>query len=83
MSCDQGTGWANTEYRTYEFVDPSGKDKSATLKESQPSWKSRRGSAIPLTETEQRELKAVEQKHLGNALAELPVVQPQDGPARQ
>jgi hypothetical protein len=77
MLCDQGTGWANTEYRTYEFADPSGKDENASLKETRPSWRRRRGSAIPLTETEQRELRAVEQKHLEKELAKLDVSYPQ------
>ncbi|KAB5542969.1 histidine phosphatase superfamily [Coniochaeta sp. 2T2.1] len=55
MNPSAGTGWANAEYRTYEFVDESGKDENASLKETRPSWRRRRGSAIPLTETEQRE----------------------------
>ena len=73
---DQGTGWENTEFRTYEFVDPSGNDKNASLRETRPSWRRRRGSEIPLTETEQRELRAVEQKHLEKELANLDVAQP-------
>lgn len=54
-----GTGWQNTEYRSYEFVDPEGDDDVASLRETKPSWRRRRGSAIGLTETEQRELRAV------------------------
>lgn len=83
VSCDQGTGWANMECRTYEFADPSGKDENAGMKESPPSWRSRRGSAIPPTEAEQRQLKAVVVKNLDEALAELPVFEPQKGTARQ
>lgn len=55
----------------YEYVDPSGKDENASLKETDPSWRRRRGSAKPLTETEQRELRAVEQKHLEKELAAI------------
>ncbi|KAH9907504.1 phosphoglycerate mutase-like protein [Xylariomycetidae sp. FL2044] len=51
-----GTGWANTEVRSYEFADPTGEDPNASLKETQTSRRSRMGSAIPLTETEQMEL---------------------------
>ncbi|KAL5883708.1 hypothetical protein ACKVWL_002698 [Pyricularia oryzae] len=49
----------NTEWRSYEFSDSSGQDSQASLKETKQSWERRRGTAIPLTETEQRELKAV------------------------
>ncbi|KAI1380375.1 phosphoglycerate mutase-like protein [Hypoxylon crocopeplum] len=66
MKIERGTGWSNTELRSYEFEDPSGQDPNATLKEIQPSWRRRRGSAIPLTETEQREL----QEAYETALAE-------------
>lgn len=48
-----GTGWLNTELRTYEFADPSGQDVDASLKETKPSWRNRRGSEVPLTLTEQ------------------------------
>ncbi|KAI2628776.1 phosphoglycerate mutase-like protein [Hypoxylon sp. NC1633] len=53
---EHGTGWENTELRSYEFEDPTGQDPDAYLKEIQQSWRRRRGSAIPLTETEQLEL---------------------------
>ncbi|EON99762.1 putative phosphoglycerate mutase family protein [Phaeoacremonium minimum UCRPA7] len=59
MDPARGTGWQNTEYRSYEFVDPEGDDDVASLRETKPSWRRRRGSAIGLTETEQRELRAV------------------------
>ncbi|KAI1387477.1 phosphoglycerate mutase-like protein [Hypoxylon trugodes] len=54
---NRGTGWNNVELRSYEFADPTGQDPGASLKETQPSWRSRRGSAIPLTETEQQQLR--------------------------
>ncbi|KAI0133836.1 histidine phosphatase superfamily [Xylariales sp. AK1849] len=52
----KGTGWHNTECRSFEFQDPTFRDPDASLKETKPSWRARRGSAIPLTETEQRQL---------------------------
>jgi len=48
-----GTGWANTEWRSYEFVDET--DATASLKELQES-RDRRGER-PLSEAEQRNLK--------------------------
>lgn len=48
-----GTGWANTECRSYEFVDAT--DASASLVELQES-RDRRGER-PLSEAEQRNLK--------------------------
>lgn len=58
----RGTGWMNTEWRSYEFVhDGTGKDEDeeASIIETEGSWKRRRGSEVPLTETERRELRAV------------------------
>ncbi|KAL1835317.1 hypothetical protein VTK73DRAFT_5780, partial [Phialemonium thermophilum] len=60
---NRGTGWENTEYRSYEFVDPTGRDPDASVKETDASWRRRRGSARGLTEAEQRELRAVVQEH--------------------
>lgn len=54
-----GTGWQNTEYRSYEFIKPEGGDQQASLRETHPSWRRRRGSAIPLTEAEQRQARSV------------------------
>ena len=53
-----GTGWANTEYRSYEFVDPSFRDSAASLIETRESRAERTGSEKPLSEDEQRELRA-------------------------
>jgi broad specificity phosphatase PhoE len=50
-----GTGWENTEWRSYEFVEGS---EGASLKETGESRERRRGKEIGLTEDEQRELKA-------------------------
>lgn len=52
-----GTGWTNTEFRTYEF-DPA-KSDSASLKETDESCTRRRGAEKPLTEAENRNLKRV------------------------
>jgi len=56
LNYSKGTGWENTECRTYEFV--SEYDDEARLKETKASWRERRGSAIGLTETEQMELRS-------------------------
>jgi hypothetical protein len=54
-----GTGWQNTEYRSYEFDDPEGEDPEARIHETKTSWRRRRGSAIGLTPTEQQQMRAV------------------------
>jgi len=50
-----GTGWANTECRSFEFVED---DAEASVIETRQSRERRRGSEIPLTKDEQRELRA-------------------------
>ncbi|ROW03028.1 hypothetical protein VMCG_05811 [Cytospora schulzeri] len=59
MDFSRGTGWANTECRSYEFVEPEGDDSEAKVQETKPSWRRRRGSAIALTDTEQQQLRSV------------------------
>ncbi|KAK2599861.1 hypothetical protein N8I77_011583 [Diaporthe amygdali] len=59
MDLTRGTGWDNTEYRSYEFDEPEGDDSEARLHETKPSWRRRRGSAIGLTSTEQQQMRAV------------------------
>ncbi|ROV90190.1 hypothetical protein VSDG_08805 [Cytospora chrysosperma] len=59
MDFARGTGWDNTECRSYEFVEPEGDDPEAMIRETESSWQARRGSAIPLTDTEQQQLKSV------------------------
>lgn len=70
MNPVQGTGWENTEWRTYEFVEEEGKkegeEDEARLRETAVSWRRRRGSAKGLTETEQMELRIA----VGKALEE-------------
>ncbi|KAL2135772.1 hypothetical protein VTI74DRAFT_6977 [Chaetomium olivicolor] len=57
VSIERGTGWENTEWRSYEFVEEDGEE--ARLRETRVSWRRRRGSEKGLTETEQMELRAV------------------------
>jgi broad specificity phosphatase PhoE len=47
-----GTGWKNAEYRSYEFVDPSGNDASASVIETEAS-KVRRAHARNLVSISQ------------------------------
>lgn len=58
------TGWNNCEYRSYQFVDPTGEDEDAVLAETADSWRRREGMQIAPTQTEQREMRAVVQKRL-------------------
>jgi len=50
-----GTGWENTEFRSYEFVEGS---EGASLSETRESRERRRGTEKGLTVDEQRELRA-------------------------
>lgn len=62
------TGWANCEYRSYQFADPTGDDEDAALLETKESWQRRQGDAKPLTITEQRQLRPVAQKQMAPLL---------------
>jgi len=58
-----GTGWANTEFRSYNFIGGD-EDDNASIAETKESRERRKGSEIPLTADEQRELKAsAEREH--------------------
>ncbi|CAM1501799.1 Fc.00g037830.m01.CDS01 [Cosmosporella sp. VM-42] len=61
---DKATGWTNCEYRSYQFVDPTGKDEDAALQETEESWLRRQGSTTVPTPTEQRELRPVVLKQM-------------------
>ncbi len=50
-----GTGWANTETRSYRFPDEN--DENAPLEETSESREARRGTEKPLSKTEQLELR--------------------------
>lgn len=53
----KGTGWANCEWRTYEFKDGVGAgDENATIVETEGSRARRRGTEKGLSDTEQAEL---------------------------
>ncbi|GAB1315710.1 hypothetical protein MFIFM68171_05920 [Madurella fahalii] len=74
MNMQKGTGWENTEWRSYEFANGE-EDEEARLRETEVSWRRRRGSAKGLTETEQMELrmaigKAMEEEFGGEKKAE-------------
>lgn len=56
---DIATGWANCEYRSYQFIDPTGQDEDAALQETEESWQRRRGTEKPTTATERRQIRAV------------------------
>ncbi|KAI1327397.1 histidine phosphatase superfamily [Xylariaceae sp. FL0255] len=58
-----GTGWENTEYRSYHFADKTWADPNATLKEL-PESRARRDLSAPLDETEHRQLRAAFEVHL-------------------
>lgn len=64
LDVGKGTGWDNTEYRSYEVIleetGEEGEGKGEVkLVETKRSWRRRRGSAVKgLTETEQMELRA-------------------------
>ncbi|KAH8666608.1 histidine phosphatase superfamily [Xylariales sp. PMI_506] len=66
----RGTGWENTEYRSYEFEDATYQDPDAALKETHPSWRRRRGSAIPLSETEHRQIQQAIAEQIENEIRE-------------
>ncbi|GKT99832.1 phosphoglycerate mutase family protein [Fusarium langsethiae] len=62
VPAERATGWSNCEFRSYQFVDPTGKDEDAALLETEESWHRRRGDTKPPTATELRQVKPVAQK---------------------
>jgi hypothetical protein len=55
-----GTGWRNTEFRSYQFRSET--DDGASLVETLESRERRKGEETPLTESEQRQLRIAAQK---------------------
>ncbi|KAK2730054.1 phosphoglycerate mutase family protein [Colletotrichum kahawae] len=55
----KATGWENTEYRSYNFADSTGKDEKALFTETQESWNRRQGEKTRPTPEEQAELQRV------------------------
>lgn len=62
-----GTGWANTEFRSYNFADAQGQDANASLVETKESRQMRKGSEKPLSADEQRELRASAERESADA----------------
>ena len=56
-----GTGWDNTEFRSYRFVDEEDATNEA-FAETSESRQRRRGTEKPLTDAEETKLKEVEDK---------------------
>ena len=53
-----GTGWANTEFRSYYFTDVEGEDDgNASMTETAESSHRRRGTEKPLTKAERLQLR--------------------------
>lgn len=59
------TAWDNCEYRAYQFVDPTGEDPDAAIKETEESWRSRLGETKVPTPEEQAELRRTYYRELG------------------
>lgn len=59
-----GAGWRNCECRSYQFKARTENDEEYTMEETEESWLGRRGTKQRLTQTEQRELRLVVQKHV-------------------
>ncbi|EHK23933.1 uncharacterized protein TRIVIDRAFT_215924 [Trichoderma virens Gv29-8] len=51
------TSWKNCEYRTFQFVDSTGQDPDAEIRETDESWRRRHGTLKVPTAEEQRELR--------------------------
>lgn len=54
--------WGNCEHRMYEFTDPTGQDGNATLRETDDSWRRRKGEQRRYTDAEQMEMRGVMRK---------------------
>ncbi|RFU29954.1 hypothetical protein B7463_g6393, partial [Scytalidium lignicola] len=57
-----GTGWQNTEFRSYTFVTEGDGDEDASVVETAESRRRRSGKEIPLTREEQTNLRRVAEK---------------------
>jgi hypothetical protein len=68
----KATGWQNAEFRSYQFVDPTGQDADAFLRETSESWKRREGETTQPTETEQKELRTAYYNDAGQNLKYKP-----------
>lgn len=57
-----GTGWANTEFRSYHFTEAEECDSSASMTETAESSYQRRGTEQPLTKAERLQLRETAHK---------------------
>lgn len=62
-----GTGWANTEFRCYEFVDIHAGDANASLLETRGSRERRKASEKPLSAHEQMELRISAERQIADS----------------
>jgi hypothetical protein len=58
------TSWKNCEYRSFQFIDPTGQDPIAEIRETDESWRRRHGSLKVPTAEEQRELRQMMEREL-------------------
>lgn len=58
------TSWKNCEYRSFQFIDPTGQDPNAEMRETDESWRRRHGSLKVPTAEEQRELRQMMEREL-------------------
>lgn len=77
-----GTGWANTEFRSYEFIDATGEDGNASVQETRESRERRRGTEKPLSADEQRELRASAEKGWSESGFQVPPPDQEKGEAK-
>ena len=52
-----GSTWSNCEYRSYQFLDLSGDDEDASLRETEESWRRRRGDEVQPSVDEQANMR--------------------------
>ncbi|KAI9851354.1 MAG: hypothetical protein M1838_003910 [Thelocarpon superellum] len=78
----QGTGWANTEFRSYTFKPTTGDEDNASMTETKESLARRKGSETPLNATERREWSATTPSPTGPQTTDKDAA-PATGPATQ
>ncbi|KAH7367491.1 phosphoglycerate mutase family protein [Plectosphaerella cucumerina] len=61
----KGTAWENCEFRSYQFVDPTGQDPNAHIRETQESWAARLKDKTFPTDEEQAELRRTYYREMG------------------
>ncbi|KAI0142858.1 phosphoglycerate mutase-like protein [Xylariaceae sp. FL1272] len=71
IAIGRGTGWENTEYRSYQFVDKSGSDPNASLQELPESRSRRKGAETRITAADQRSIRATYESELNSDLQKI------------